>query len=579
MNEECARFKPASRKRRGSGPTGAAPQNEIASLLKVRESDRRRKRLLCFIVAYNAEKTIQNVLSRIPVEIAQEYDTEVLVIDDASGDRTFERSHQIFLEGRFSLPLTVLYNPVNQGYGGNQKIGYHYAIKHDFDYVALIHGDGQYAPECLPDLVRPLSEGIADASFGSRMMTKWAALKFGMPLYKFVGNKILTWIENRILRTDLSEFHSGYRVYSVAALRAIPFQLNSNGFCFDTEIIIQLVLSKFRICEQPIPTYYGNEICHVNGMKYACDVVRSVVRARVQGLGLLYDRRFDCDKDLEGSSRYVAKFDYESPHSIALATVPENSRVLDLGCGGGLVGTLLERSKHCRVTGVDCMPRAADTAISEFVCRDLNHGLPKELVRDQDCIMLLDVVEHLANPELFVAELYGAIDNSPQVTVIASTGNVGFIATRLMLLFGKFNYGKRGILDLTHTRLFTFATLRNLFEQSGFEILEVSGVPAPFPLAFGNSRFSRFLARVNKALIAVARGLFSYQIFVVMRARPSLETLLAHSQHHATMRVTSYRLDRGRTPAQVFSMSSQQRADELATAVLPGRLEQRGFGV
>ena len=91
------------------------------------------------------------MLSRIPLSISRDYDTEVLVIDDASHDQTFERSQEVLLDGELPFPLTVLFNPVNQGYGGNQKIGYHYAIKHGFDFVALMHGDGQYAPECLPD--------------------------------------------------------------------------------------------------------------------------------------------------------------------------------------------------------------------------------------------------------------------------------------------------------------------------------------------------------------------------------------------------------------------------------------------
>ena len=164
-----------------------------------------------FIVAYNAEKTIRAVLARVPPAIAEEYDVEVLVIDDASADRTFERGHEVAADGAYPFPLTVLFNPVNQGYGGNQKIGYLYAIKNGFDFVALVHGDGQYAPECLPDLLRPLRDGEADASFGSRMMTQGAARKGGMPLYKYVGNRILSGFENRMLRTSLSEFHSGYR--------------------------------------------------------------------------------------------------------------------------------------------------------------------------------------------------------------------------------------------------------------------------------------------------------------------------------------------------------------------------------
>ena len=176
------------------------------------------KRVLVFIVAYNAERTIQTVLQRIPPALA-EHDTHILIIDDSSNDRTFERARQ-FENAPF--PVTVLSNPVNQGYGGNQKIGFHYAIREKFDFVALVHGDGQYAPERLPDLLQPLIAGEADAVFGSRMMGHRAALQGGMPFYKFIGNKILTRIQNAVLGTSLSEFHSGYRLYAVQASRGSP---------------------------------------------------------------------------------------------------------------------------------------------------------------------------------------------------------------------------------------------------------------------------------------------------------------------------------------------------------------------
>ena len=156
----------------------------------------RRHRLLVFVVAYNAEGTIRDVLSRIPHSMQEEYDTEVLIIDDGSTDRTFERSLEAREECFLPFPITVLFNPTNLGYGGNQKIGFCYAIKNDFDFVALVHGDGQYAPECLPSLMIPLRNGEADACFGSRMMTKGGALQGGMPLYKFIGNKILSAFEN-----------------------------------------------------------------------------------------------------------------------------------------------------------------------------------------------------------------------------------------------------------------------------------------------------------------------------------------------------------------------------------------------
>ena len=204
-------------------------------------------RLLVFIVAYQAERTIEKVIKRIPKSLADDFDVEILAIDDASEDRTFAIGLGVSRAGCIPFKLTVLYNPVRQGYGGNQKIGYHYAIENNFDYVALLHGDGQYAPELLPALVRSLRDTPADAVFGSRMLNPRDALKGNMPLYKFIGNRILSAIQNSLLGTTLSEFHSGYRVYSTQALRQIPFDRNTNDFHFDTEIIIQLLFAKAQM--------------------------------------------------------------------------------------------------------------------------------------------------------------------------------------------------------------------------------------------------------------------------------------------------------------------------------------------
>ena len=251
-------------------------------------------RVLIFIVAYNAAATLGWVLDRIPAAMRRP-GVEVLVIDDSSPDNTFQTGVEYASRRRddSGLKITVLRNPENQRYGGNQKLGYRYAIEHGFDFVALVHGDGQYAPECLPDLLAPLVRGEADAVFGSRMMHKGGARRGGMPLYKLVGNKVLTRFQNALLGTRLSEFHSGYRLYSVRALRQVPFEANTNDFHFDTEIIIQFVLAGLRIKELPIPTYYGEEECRVNGLRYAKDVCKAMLRARLHGMDLLYDRKFD----------------------------------------------------------------------------------------------------------------------------------------------------------------------------------------------------------------------------------------------------------------------------------------------
>ena len=208
------------------------------------------KRLLIFVVAYNAETTIEKVLRRIPSFPSA--DVEVLIIDDTSRDGTFGNGLD-YEQCNPEFKITVLRTPENQGYGGNQKLGYRYAIDNGFDIVALIHGDGQYALEKLPTLVQPLLREEADAVFGSRMIDKRAALRGGMPFYKWLGNQILTRFQNIVLGTRLSEFHSGYRLYCTKALGQIPFEKNTNDFHFDTEIILQLLNAKQRIVELPIP--------------------------------------------------------------------------------------------------------------------------------------------------------------------------------------------------------------------------------------------------------------------------------------------------------------------------------------
>lgn len=497
-------------------------------------SDTSRPRLLVFIVAYHAETTIQSTLRRIPHGLLNDFDVEVLVIDDNSSDRTFDRGEVLRRDASLPFRLTMLFNPANQGYGGNQKIGFHYAIQQGFDFVALIHGDGQYAPECLPELIAPLAAGAAGAVLGSRMLRAGDARRGGMPLYKFVGNRILTTLQNRLLRASLSEWHSGYRLYSTAALRRIPFHLNSNVFHFDTEIIIQMLIAGVRITEVPIPTYYGDEISRVNGIAYATNVLLACLAARAQEWSLFYDRKFECAPEKQRRP-YTPKLDFESTHTLARDRIAPNTRVLDIGCAGGYLGSAL-RTRGCHTTGIDAAPIAGEVALDVFARHDLNERPFPVSLESFDYAVMLDVIEHLKAPEDFVDDVLAAAAGNPNLLLVVSTGNVAFIVVRLMLLLGQFNYGKRGILDLTHTRLFTFGTFTRLFEQSGFDVLEIRGVPAPFPLAVGNGSLGRFLIRLNKALISISRSLFAYQIFAVVRPKPTLESLLGRAQQESRVR-------------------------------------------
>lgn len=235
------------------------------------------KKIGILVVAYNAESTLRDVLHRIPASIWEKIE-EVFVFDDSSQDRTTEVGKALEVQEPFAGKLKVFKNPINLMYGGNQRRGYQYAMERGLDIVVLLHGDGQYAPEVMQDLLAPLESGRADMVMGSRMMVKGAAIKGNMPMYKYVGNKILTFTENRLIGTRLSEFHSGYRAYSVHALRDIPLDEMTHNWHFDTQIILQFIKRGFRIEEVPIPTYYGDEICRVNGIPYALNCVRETCK-------------------------------------------------------------------------------------------------------------------------------------------------------------------------------------------------------------------------------------------------------------------------------------------------------------
>jgi glycosyltransferase involved in cell wall biosynthesis len=497
-------------------------RNPGKNVLKFRAGAR--PRLLIFVIAYHAETTLKRVLERIPAVIFETLDSEILVVDDASTDRTFEIGCE-FRDAHPEIPLTVLRNEFNQGYGGNQKVGYSFAIKRGFDYVAMVHGDGQYAPEELPNLVAPLLDGSADAVFGSRMMTRFGALKGGMPLYKYVGNKILTTAQNALLGSELSEFHSGYRLYSVAALNNIPFRLNSNDFHFDTEIIIQLLNAKRRIKELPIPTYYGDEICRVNGMKYAKDVMLATLSNFVHRSGLLYQRRFDTTQ--HDNLHYDLKLGYASSHSFAIDAVPEGARVLDLGSGPAGVASELQK-KGCEVSVVDQFEPPPGSAHGVKVhVQDLNDPLTIRI--DSEYLLMLDVIEHLHSPEQFLDDLRRQFDFTPR-TLILTTPNVAFVVQRVMLLLGQFNYGKTGILDRTHTRLFTFRSIEQLLKDAGLRIKEVRGVPAPFPKVLGNGLLGRAAIAGNLALIRLSKTLFAFQIYVEAETTPDADFVLASAR-------------------------------------------------
>lgn len=483
-------------------------------------------KLLVFIPTYEASRHIEWVLGRIP-DLSERFATHVLVIDDASRDGTAAvAARALERRGAEHFSWEVLANPRNLGYGGNQKLGYRYAVERGFDVVVMVHGDGQYPPEQIEPLaMAALSSG---AAFGSRMATPDQALAGGMPRYKYVGNRILTTFQNRFLETELTEFHSGFRAYAVDTLERIPYELNSSDFHFDTEIFIQCVRAGVEISEIDIPTHYGDEVCHVNGIKYARNVVSQTLRSRLHDMGLMYERKYDVGSRAD---LYESKLDFASPATAALERVVPGSTVLDLGSSTGHLAAAL-RAKGCRVIGVDIEKSVDLDAFDEFIVWNLDEGMP-EIDEPVDVVLMLDVIEHLRSPESFVSDLARFCNERGVRSVHVSTGNVAFAVQRLMLLIGQFNYGPRGILDMTHTRLFTKSTIERLFRQSGFEVTENFGLPAPIAFAVDDDRIGGALFKANELALRVAERPFSFQFFLSMRPPVSLDDLIVQSTAYA----------------------------------------------
>jgi len=456
------------------------------------------------VVAYNAASTLASVLDRLPATFRASVD-HVLVCDDASQDAT----HLVALgyQTTTDLPLTVIRHQKNLGYGGNQKEGYRWAIEHGLDVVVLLHGDGQYQPEVIETLVEPLVAGEHDAVFGSRMMIKGGARSGGMPMYKWVGNKILTRIENAAAGMQLTEWHSGYRAYRVDALREIDFESNADGFDFDTEIILQLHEAGKSIHEVPIPTYYGDEICRVNGLKYAKDVITHVVKYRLAKMGFGGGLRSD-------EAAYELKYDSMTSHGQLLQWMGRRApgKVLDLGCSDGSLAAEMGRFGHS-VTGVDIAKfDGVGTRVNHFVEADLNVGLPDAVGDGFDIVVAADVLEHLVRPDEMLKSVAPRL--LPTGVLFVSVPNFGHWYPRTRVAVGKFDYDRRGILDSGHVRFFTKRSLERLANRAGFNVRRCVPIGLPTEIigrTSGPASLQRMASVVDRVGIALWPGMFAFQ--------------------------------------------------------------------
>lgn len=421
-----------------------------------------------FILAYNVVSTLIAAYERIPAKIKKGASI-IYCLDDHSGDNTYFAAMGYKILRRIEN-FRVFRNARNLGYGGNQKRGYRYAINQKLDVIVMLHGDVQYSPEKMPLLLKPFTEpdwkqiGVV---MGSRMLGN--PLEGGMPYYKYVGNKILTFLENLALGTNFSEFHSGYRAYNTHALLKLPLSKLSNLYHFDTQILILLNHLGYRIVEVPIPTYYGpGSKSGVKVFSYGLSCLNAVLRYKLSQMGLI-------KSPLYTISPYSFKPHASSSHMQISSLIKKYSfhSILDLGCAGGFLASALEPSWQGNLIGIEkdrsWKKFAAVDRYAKIYWQDLNSLLPKVVA---DCTVAADVLEHLKNPENVLSQIKSKY-------LIVSLPNSNYLPARLLrFLFPKYKF-TRGPLDSSHLHSFTDQSSQELINNSKYFIISKLVTPAP----------------------------------------------------------------------------------------------------
>ncbi len=460
-----------------------------------------KQKILIFIVVRNAAMTLEDMLERTTAAIS-ECRHEILVMDDNSTDGTFERAAR-YRSLHPQTKLSLFCNPGGLGHGGIQKLGLHYALKSSFAAVAIMSGGCLQPQGFLDEFVHPVLAEEVDAVFETR--------KAGAARPAAAGSMAC----------------------AVGTLKRIPIDLNADGLQFNVEMATQLKLNGSRLRWVPVATGAARLGFRAGAIANAWYALNVSFKAMLHRLNFRYDPQFEIVGPGQG---YPAKFNFISSHTMAIDAVRPGTRVLDVGCGPGHVARELEK-KNCRVTGIDIADGAEERSLQRFSKIDLNGDSLPFPPDSFDCILILDVLEHLdpaAQRRLLGYIRTGAKTIKP--AVIITVPNVAFFFIRLQLLAGKFNYGQRGILDLTHRHLFTFGSIRRLLRQAGYKIEKVRGIPPPYPQVIGSNLASRLLLNLNVFLIWLAPGLFSYQIFIKTTPMPTTDQLLELAQARSSNR-------------------------------------------
>lgn len=476
-------------------------------------------RIAIVVVAYEDAATLAQTLHRIPPEVWDRVEV-IRIVEGAS------RENSPLIETLRSSSLRrpdiihVSRNASALGYGARQKVAFDRAVREGYDLVVLLHGSGRYAPEVLAELLEPAQRDEADVVVGSRLLSADTDGNPVSPSISVISRLLAIW-QARWVGLRLSAPYSGFRVYRCRALSAIPYQRCSDDVYFDAEILLQLHAAGFRVAEHSIPGYPGSGIGLLKGLRYVAHILRSAVAYWLHQNGLLYIEPFDVSP-----TRYPLKTNRWSSHQQLVRLIPPSHRVLDVGCGDGLLARLL-RGQGCEVVGVDQrIGPAARAVCARTYTADLDDGLEIGDEPPFQTILLADVLSHVKEADQLLMRCHQRL--APDGQLVLSVGNVAHLAIRLGLLFGRFDYTPRGILERKHVVLYTWKSLRRLLARQQFRVASVGVTPIPFETIWPSASHRWWVRGLTALSYGLAKGwktLFAYQFIVVAIPMPSLGLL------------------------------------------------------
>jgi 2-polyprenyl-3-methyl-5-hydroxy-6-metoxy-1,4-benzoquinol methylase len=490
----------------GSEPGAQVDEALVEAIQKCRaELSEAFPRIALFLFDCPDTEALQRLLDRIPQPVGEWLD-EIVIMQERSASR--QRPVPRDLLGSPPANLQIHRLPRDAGYGGARKAAFEYALLKGFDHVVMMRGDGQHPPEALPALIHPILFDPERMVFAyrrhrvSRVPVSWRLIP------NLIAHVLATGFQNRLLGLRLRDYHSGYRLYTMAAIARLPFQLDADDHRFDMQLIIQCRVLGVPVTEVLVGPIWREYPTNAAGLGEVLRACRCSVDYRLHQLHAFRLGQYFVDEDV----RYTLKRSATGSHMQIVGAIESGSSVLDLGCSQGLLARPLQE-KGVRVTGVDIAPPERLAAeLEAYFQRDLDLPLDLPLGRAFDYVVVSDVIEHLRNRTQLLRGARRYLKEGGRL--IVSTPNIALWFYRLSLLAGRFEYGPRGVLDETHVHLFTRATFRREVEKAGFFVLQERVTALPFEIVFestGRSRLVGGLSRFYHALARLWPSMFAYQ--------------------------------------------------------------------